>query len=73
MVTMAREYQIAIPVIHEFHYIVVASDDDEAIEVAMAEFAKDSRLIKDCRCDDETIDEPIIFSDIERDELIHLR
>ena len=70
---MAREYQIAIPVIHEFHYIVVASDDDEAIEVAMAEFAKDSRLIKDCRCDDEMLEEPIVYSDIERDELIHLR
>jgi len=63
MVTMTREYQIAIPVIHEFHYTVIASDEDEAITVVMAEFAKDPRLIKNCRCDDETIDEPIVFLD----------
>ena len=52
--------------------LVEASTLDDAEEKAL-QLAKDSRLIKDCRCDDETIDEPIIFSDIERDELIHLR
>ena len=60
---MTNEYQVVIPEVHEFHYTVIASDDDEAIEVALEEFSKDPRLIKDCRCDDETIDEPIIFSD----------
>ena len=49
---MSREYQVAIPVIHEFHYTVIASDDDEAIEVALEEFSKDPRLIKNYRCDD---------------------
>ena len=70
---MAREYQVAIPEIHEFHYTVIADDESEAIEIAMAEYFKDPRLIKDCKCDDEMLEEPIVYSDIERDELIHLR
>ena len=60
---MTNEYQVVIPEIHEFHYTVSADDEDEAIEVAMAEYFKDPRLIKDCKCDDEMLEEPIVSLD----------
>ena len=62
--TMSHEFTVVIPELHEFHYDVIADDESEAIEIAMEEYFKDPRLIKDCQCDDEALEEPIVLSDL---------
>jgi len=55
-------FKVVIPHIHEWHYEVTAANENQAIEIAMRQFHADPRKDKECACDDEMVEEPIVFT-----------